>query len=137
MIGVVICTHLNLAQALIETLEMIVGELPAAEAVCVRPGDSQDDIRRRLGEAIAKVDDGDGVVVLCDMFGGTPANLAIPMLSERVEVVTGVNLPMLLKLYTHRDRPLAEVATSLCEHARQSIHVAGDFLRGAAKGGGA
>lgn len=136
MIGVVICTHLSLAEALIETTKMIVGDLPAAEAVSVRPGDAPDTVRDRLQSAIARVDDGDGVVLLCDMFGGTPANLAIPMISERVEVVTGVNLPMLLKLFTHRDRPLAEVAASLCEHARQSIHVAGDYLRGS-KGGGA
>jgi PTS system mannose-specific IIA component len=130
MIGVVVCTHLNLGDALIETTKMIVGDLPQAEAVAVKPGDAPDGVRARLAEAIARVDSGDGVVVLCDMFGGTPANLAIPMLGDRVEVVTGANLPMLLKLFTHRDRPLAEVAASLCEHGRQSIHVAGDFLRG-------
>lgn len=130
MIGVVICTHLDLAQALVDTTKMIVGDLPACEAVAVRPGDDPDAVVERLRAAIAKVDSGDGVVLLCDMFGGTPSNLALSFLGAGVEVVTGVNLPMLLKLYTHRERPLAEVAATICEHGRQNILVAGDLLRG-------
>ena len=80
-------------------------------------------------EAIASVDTGAGVLLLCDMFGGTPSNLSLSFLDDKVEIVTGVNLPMLLKLYTSREQNLAEVAQTICDHARQSTLVAGALLR--------
>jgi PTS system mannose-specific IIA component len=130
MIGVVICTHDKLADALLETVGMIVGEFPNAVAVPVRPGEGPEQIRDHIAAAVASVDEGAGVVILCDMFGGTPSNLSLSLLADDREVITGVNLPMLLKLYTHRDGPLAEVASAIAAYSRESIHVAGDLLRG-------
>ncbi len=129
MIGVVVCTHGPLAAALVEAANLIVGEFPAITAVGFNRGDSMEDMMDRLRVAITEVDGGAGVLVLCDMFGGTPSNLSLSFLDDAVEVVTGVNLPMLLKLYTSRDLPLSEVANTICDHARQSTLVAGALLR--------
>jgi PTS system mannose-specific IIA component len=130
MIGVVICTHRSLAQALLETTEMIVGNFESAQTVAVNPGDGQEAILTRIKAAIDAVNGGSGVMLLCDMFGGTPSNLALSFLSDEVEVVTGVNLPMMLKLFTHREGPLGEVATTIRDHSRENILVAGELLRG-------
>lgn len=130
MIGVVICTHDKLADALLETVRMIVGEFEGAVAVAVRPEEGPEQIREHIEAAVRAVDVGKGVIILCDMFGGTPSNLSLSLLADDREVVTGVNLPMLLKLYTHRDEPLHDVASSVAAYARESIHVAGDLLRG-------
>ncbi|MBU0553787.1 PTS sugar transporter subunit IIA [Myxococcota bacterium] len=130
MIGVVICTHRNLARALVETAEMIVGEFSAIETVSVEPEDGMETILTALREAIAGVEQGDGVVLLCDMLGGTPSNLSLSFLSDKVEVITGVNLPMLLKLYSVREGPLAQVAAEVSEGAKEGIRVAGALLRG-------
>ncbi len=130
MIGAVICSHHELGRALLDTVSMIVGEFPAATAVCVRPGDGPDAIRERLEAAIAEVDSGAGVVLLCDMLGGTPSNLSLSLLSDQVEVVTGVNVPMLLKLFTHRSGELRSVAALIRDDAREGIVVAGELLRG-------
>ncbi|MCA9537912.1 MAG: PTS fructose transporter subunit IIA [Myxococcales bacterium] len=132
MIGIVICTHADLAQALLATTEMIVGELPAARAVGVQREDGPERVLERIRAAIDEVDIGDGVVLLCDMFGGTPSNLSLSLLSDKLEVVTGVNLPMLLKLYTARKGPLAEVAAAARTHGRDNILVAGELMRGKA-----
>lgn len=129
MIGVVICTHNTLAESLLETTRMIVGDFPQAAAVSVMSGDAMDVVLERLRAAISKVDTGDGVVLLCDMFGGTPSNLSLSFLTE-VEVVTGVNLPMLLKLFTTREGEPQQVAAMIRDHARENILVAGELLRG-------
>lgn len=131
MIGVVLCTHHTLAEALLDTTRMIVGEFAQAQAVCVMSGEAMDEVLDRLRAAIAAVDTGDGVVLLCDMFGGTPSNLSLSFLTD-VEVVTGVNLPMLLKLYTSRDGDVRAVAANIRDHARDNILVAGELLRGKA-----
>jgi PTS system mannose-specific IIA component len=94
-----------------------------------------DDARARLGEAVHRVDAGEGVLVLTDMFGGTPANLALTFLDEKLEVITGVNLPMILKLATARAdglqlRPAAELVTS---HGQKNITLASDLLRSRAR----
>jgi PTS system mannose-specific IIA component len=135
MIGVVLCSHLNLAEALLQTARMILGDLPAMETVAVEPGDDMDDVVERIRAGIERVDDGSGVLLLCDMFGGTPSNLSLSFLGEQVEVVTGMNLPMLIKLFTAREQPLAEVAQLVCRHGRENILVAGDLLnsKGAAQ----
>lgn len=129
MIGVVVCTHGTLAAELLASARMIVGDYPAAEAVAVEAGEGPEAIRGRLEKAIASVDAREGVLLLCDMFGGTPSNLCLSLLADDREVVTGVNLPMLLKLWTHRDGPLDEVARTVAAHTRDNILVAGDLLR--------
>jgi len=129
MIGVVVCTHGALAQQLLASARMIVGEYPAAEGVAVEPGEGPDAIRARISKAVEAVDDGAGVLLLCDMFGGTPSNLCLSLLGDDREVVTGVNLPMLLKLWTSRDGALDEVARQVARHTRDNILVAGDLLR--------
>lgn len=128
MIGVVVCTHGALAQQLLASARMIVGEYPAAEAVSVEPGEGPDTIRARISKAVEAVDGGSGVLLLCDMFGGTPSNLCLSLLGDDREVVTGVNLPMLLKLWTGRDGPLDEVARAVARHTRDNILVAGELL---------
>jgi len=129
MIGVVICTHASLSTALLEATEMIVGEMEKTEAVCVQPGDSGETIVNRLSTAMKAVDSGSGVIILCDMFGGTPSNVSLSLLGDDVEIITGVNLPMLLKLFTCRTLPLAEVAKTIQGHARDNIMVAGALLK--------
>jgi mannose PTS system EIIA component len=130
MTGVVICTHHTLAEALAETARMIVGEFPACVAVSVLPGEGPEVILEKLHAAVKEVSSGDGVLLLCDMFGGTPSNLSLSLLGDDVEVVTGVNLPMMLKLFTHRHGPLAEVAAVARDHGRENILVAGELLGG-------
>lgn len=129
MIGVVVCTHGTMAQSLVDTANLIVGEFPGCAAVGLKPGEPMEDAIARLRLAIDSVDDGSGVLILCDLFGGTPSNLSLSFLSDKVEILTGASLPMLLKLYTSRDGPLAEVAQSVCDHARQSTLVAGSLLK--------
>ena len=134
MIGVVVCTHGPLAVALVDTVNLIVGEFPNIAPVGLAGGDAPEEVVNRLRQAIGLVDGGSGVLILCDMFGGTPSNLSLSFLGEKVEVVTGVSLPMLLKLFTTRDAPLPEVDQSICDHARQSTLVAGSLLKPSRKG---
>ena len=128
MIGVVLCTHAQLGRALLSAAEMIVGDFGHAISVAVEPGDSGEEILDRLSAAIQSVSTGDGVVVLCDMFGGTPSNVSLTLLGDDVEIVTGINLPMLLKLYTSRDLPLTELADTIQKHGQDNILVAGALL---------
>ena len=85
------------------------------------PGDSGEKIVDAIQSAINKVEQGAGTLVLCDMFGGTPSNVSLSLLSDELEVVTGVNLPMLLKLFTCRNKPLREVAGLIQSHGRENI----------------
>ena len=132
MIGVVVVTHGQLATELVNAAEMIVGDLPQFTAVSIGWHDDVEDAREELGQAIARVRGEAGVLVLTDMFGGTPSNLGITFLeTDRVEVITGVNLPMLIKLAGLRDRSdLLAVAREMREHGRNAIWVASDLLRG-------
>ena len=134
MIGVVICTHAGLSESLLSAVEMIVGPFENTECVSVNPGEGPDLILEKLQAATAKANTGPGVVILCDMFGGTPSNMSLSMLGDDIEIVTGVNLPMLIKLSTIRSKPLAEIATTIQEHGRKNILVAGAFLRGESQG---
>jgi PTS system mannose-specific IIA component len=133
MIGLVIVAHGHLAEELLATAEMIVGPMPKARAVGVLPGDGMDDIVRSIGSAIEEVNEGHGVLVLTDMFGGTPCNVGLTFLDEgKVEVLSGVNLPMLLKLATSRTEtplPLGEVARQIAQYGRRNIAPAGEMLR--------
>lgn len=130
MIGLVLVTHAGLAEELLRGAEMIVGPIDLAEAVGIRPGDQADAIMDRIGEAVRRVS-GDGALIMTDMFGGTPSNMSLSFLeTDRIEVLTGVNLPMVIKFAAERDRTaVAELATALKECGRESIAVAGDYLK--------
>ena len=98
MIGLVLVTHGRLAEELRLAMEHVVGAQRNVEAVCIGPDDDIETCREDVRERLGRVDQGDGVVLLTDMFGGTPSNLAISMMRDGVEVLSGVNLPMLVKL---------------------------------------
>jgi PTS system mannose-specific IIA component len=131
-------THGQLATELVNSAEMIVGDLPHVAAVSIGWHDDVDRAREEIGQAIARVQasasgDGEsaGVLVLTDMFGGTPTNLAVTLVTARVEVITGVNLPMLLKLARpQQPTDLADLARDMREHGRNAIWVASELLRG-------
>ena len=130
MLGVVVVTHGQLATELLNAAETIVGDLPGFAAISIGWHDDVEQAREEIGQAISRLETGDGVIVLTDMFGGTPSNLAMSLLEEgRVEVVTGVNLPMLIKLANLRETvPLQEVARRIREDGRNAIWVASDLL---------
>jgi PTS system mannose-specific IIA component len=132
MIGVVVVTHGQLATELVNAAETIVGDQPKFAAVSIGWHDAVELAREEIAQAIARVDSGSGVIVLTDMFGGTPSNLAITFLAEgQVELITGVNLPMLLKLAGTREvADLRELARRIREDGRTGIWVASDQLRG-------
>jgi mannose PTS system EIIA component len=130
MIGVVLVTHGRLASEFIEALEHVVGAQRNMSAVCIGPDDDMEQRRQEIIDSVAKVDDGDGVVLLTDMFGGTPSNLAISVLDQgRVEVIAGVNLPMLIKLASLRaSEPLASAVLQAQQAGRKYINVASQLL---------
>jgi PTS system mannose-specific IIA component len=132
MIGVVVVTHGQLATELVNAAETIVGDLPRFVAVSIGWHEDTQDAREEIEQAIGRVRQDDGVLILTDMFGGTPSNLAMTFLTEgQVEVITGVNLPMLIKLANLSDRSdLLAVAREMREHGRHAIWVASDLLRG-------
>jgi PTS system mannose-specific IIA component len=136
MIGVVVVTHGQLATELVNAAEMIVGDLPQFAAVAIGWHDDVESARQEIERAIGRVQGTDGVLVLTDMFGGTPANLGVTFLEEnRVEVITGVNLPMLIKLARlQASTDLIAVAREMRDHGRNAIWVASDLLRGEAVG---
>ena len=133
MIGVVVITHGQLATELVNAAEMIVGDLPQFTAVSIGWHEDVNDAREDIAQAIERVRGADaGVLLLTDMFGGTPSNLGMTFLDkDRVEVITGVNLPMLIKLAGLRtSSDLLAVAKEMRDHGRNAIWVASDFLRG-------
>ena len=132
MIGVVVVTHGQLATELVNAAEMIVGDLPQFTAVSIGWHDDANDAREDILQAIDRVRGDEGVLLLTDMFGGTPSNLGMTFLQkDRLEVITGVNLPMLIKLAgLRRSTDLLAVAREMREHGRDAIWVASDFLRG-------
>ena len=132
MIGVVVVTHGQLATELVNAAEMIVGDLPQFAAVSIGWHDDVNDAREDIGQAIERVRGEEGVLLLTDMFGGTPSNLGMTFLEkDRLEVITGVNLPMLIKLANLRNASnLLMVAQEMREHGRNAIWVASDLLRG-------
>jgi PTS system mannose-specific IIA component len=132
MIGVVVVTHGQLATELLNAAETIVGDLPRFAAVSIGWHDDTEDARGDIEQAITRVDEGAGVLILTDMFGGTASNLAMSFLSQgKVEVITGVNLPMLIKLANLPEQSdLLASARDMREHGRNAIWVASDLLRG-------
>jgi mannose PTS system EIIA component len=131
MVGVVIATHGRLAEEMVRTAEAVVGKLAQVQPVAVDASDP--DSRGQIKAAIKAVDTGDGVLLLTDLLGGSPTNLCVSFLTERkVEIVTGVNLPMLLKLDGLRGpagKPIALVAQELAEAGRKAIGHVSETLR--------
>ena len=132
MIGLVLVTHGRLAEEFRSAVEHVVGAQQNFETVSIGADDDMEQRRRDIVDAVARTDTGSGVILLTDMFGGTPSNLAISVMEPgRIEVIAGVNLPMLIKAANLREQQdLTEVARSLREHGRNAIWVASDFLRG-------
>ena len=133
----VIVTHGQLASELLAAAEMIVGPISHIAAVSIGWHDDVDAARDEVQRAISRVSQGAGVLLLTDMFGGTPTNIASMFLEEGViEVVTGVNLPMVIKLATSlAEEPLPEVARKICDQGRQGIYLAGALLAPPTKAG--
>ena len=132
MIGVVVVTHGQLATELLNATETIVGDLPRFAAVSIGWHEDTQDAREEISASLGRVQQGQGVLILTDMFGGTPSNLALTFLDQQnVEVITGVNLPMLIKLAgLSPQASLLDAAREMREHGRNAIWVASDLLRG-------
>jgi len=131
MIGAVVVAHGQLAHELVHSAEMIVGPLARVKPVSIDVNDEVNVARERIRKAIKEVDNGSGVIIFTDMFGGTPSNISLSFLDElKVEVITGINLPMLLKLATTSQEPtsLRDFANVLKKKGQESIHVASEFL---------
>jgi len=130
MIGLVLVTHGRLAEEMLAALEHVVGVQDEVATICIGPDDDMEKRRADIVEAVARVDQGVGVIVLTDMFGGTPSNLAISIMDRAsIEVIAGVNLPMLIKLASVRStEPLAEAVTSAQLAGRKYINVASRLL---------
>ncbi len=132
MIGLVLVTHGRLAEEFIAATEHVVGPQERIRAVCIGPDDDMERRRKDIIEAVGAVDDGDGVILLTDMFGGTPSNLAISVMDRaKVEVIAGMNLPMLIKLASVRkEESLERAVLSAQESGRKYINVASSLLNG-------
>ena len=132
MIGVVIVTHCHLAEELICAAQLVVGEeLKQFQAVSVEPKDGSEAIREKILAAIRKVDSGQGVLILTDMYGGTPSNISLSFLEDKkVEVITGVNLPMLLKLATYQETfDLEQLSAFITDYGQRNINLASEVLK--------
>src|SRR5262245_19636241 len=132
VIGVVVVTHGQLANELLNAAEMIVGDLPRFTAVSIGWHDDVNDARGDIAQAIDRVRGEEGVLILTDMFGGTPSNIGMTFLEkDKIEVITGVNLPILNKLASlQQSSDLLAVAKQMQDHGRNAIWVASDLLRG-------
>lgn len=132
MIGLVIITHGNLALEFKHAMEHVVGAQEKLETVSIAPDDDMEKRRVDITQAVEKANDGDGVILLTDLFGGTPSNMAISMMQDQqIEVIAGINLPMLVKLAGLRETSsLAEAAEKAQEAGRKYIHVASKVLQG-------
>jgi PTS system mannose-specific IIA component len=137
MLGIVIVTHGNLVEALLQTAEYITADRWGGVAtVSIGPKDDSDSIRRQILSSIKKVEQGSGVLILTDMFGGTPSNLSYSFLSEgHVEVLSGVNLPMIIKaLGIRKDTNLSQAAVAIETHGKKSISLASGLLKAKPRG---
>lgn len=137
MIGVLIVTHLDLGKKLLEVSESILGKQELCKALSIDTTKSMEEILGDIRLSVQELDTGDGVVILADMFGGTPSNLSFSLLNSfNLEVVTGVNLPMLLKILTNRNLPLEQLALEAKNAGKMGIKVAGELLKRKVKGNG-
>lgn len=128
--GVVIVTHYRLGEEFLQALRLIVPQAPEFFSVSIEPTQPVDEMRRQIADALSHADQGNGVLVLTDMFGGTPSNISLSFLDEQpVEVVTGVNLPMLIKLATRpEEESLEALAAFIKDYGRRNISVASEIL---------
>jgi mannose PTS system EIIA component len=130
MIGIVVVAHFNLAREMVAATELIVGKQDQFKYVDIFPDEEVDKIKKRLTDALKNADAGEGTIILTDMFGGTPSNISLSFLEEgKIEVVTGTNLPMLIKLVTYRQgRSLQELAGFIANYGKKNIYLATDVL---------
>lgn len=129
-VGLVIVTHTDYGQKLLEAAEMILGPQANVRSVSVDVGVDTTETVKHLSDCIKQVEQGGGVMIVTDMFGGTPTNLSLSLMAQhRIEVVTGVNLPMLIKILSSRMKPLAQLAAEAKTAGLQGIVVAGEILR--------
>ena len=131
MIGILLVTHKELAEALMSVCDLILGHQDGIRALSLDPHASPEECRQQIQRGLAQVNNGNGVIILTDMLGGTPSNLTLTFLQEgKVEVVTGVNLPMLMKLAQLREeKDLVQVALALKQSGQKGITVASEVLR--------
>ena len=132
MVGLVVASHGRLADELVHTAEQIVGKLPAVATCNIEPGTSVEDLRAQMKQAVARVDDGEGVIVMADLFGGSPCKESLMMCQRgNIEVLAGVTLPMLRKANSLRSEalPLPEMANLLAAYGQRNITCASALLR--------
>ncbi|MCE9673857.1 PTS sugar transporter subunit IIA [Myxococcus stipitatus] len=132
MVGLVVASHGRLAEELVSTAEQIVGKLPAVATCNIEPGTPVEDLRAKMKQAVSRVDDGEGVIILADLFGGTPCKESLMMCQRmNLEVLAGVNLPMLLKANSLRSESitLPEMANQLASYGQRNITCASALLR--------
>jgi len=130
MIGMILVTHGDLAVEFVKAMEHVVGAQTAVATVCIGPNDDMEQRRREIANAIRVVDSGEGVVVLTDLFGGTPSNLAISLMEAgRIEVIAGINLPMLIRLAkARRCMSVRQAASAARDAGRNYITIASEYL---------
>ena len=130
MIGLILVTHGDLADHFVDAMQHVVGPQDAVATVCIGPSDDMEHRRQEIADAIASVDRGNGVIVLTDLFGGTPSNLAISLLDRgHVEVIAGINLPMLIRLAgARKSMSVIEAVAAAKKAGRNYITVASEFL---------
>ncbi|MDI6845458.1 MAG: hypothetical protein QME28_04900 [Candidatus Saccharicenans sp.] len=135
MIGGVIVTHGRLAEELLNALMIILGEAPNIEPVSIGWYDDVEESKKKISQSIKKVDQKNGVIIFTDLFGGTPSNLSFSFMAEnKIEIITGVNLPMLIKFVSlQRSNNLREVARKVVEQGRKNIHLASALLNSRSK----
>lgn len=122
MVGVLIISHGVLAETLVSEAQHLIGKLPKVRGVSIRPKENQKEISNRIRAKMAEVDQGDGIMILTDVLGGTPTNLSLPFLKDKsIQVVTGVNVPMLLALSSYRGRSLEDICHLVKKAGRRSI----------------
>ena len=130
MIGMILVTHGRLAEEFVHAMEHVVGKQADVATVCIGPQDDMEAKRKEIARGIKQVDSGNGVVILTDLFGGTPSNLAISLLkSGKTEVIAGINLPMLIRLAgARKDMDLGAAARAARDAGRNYITIASEFL---------
>jgi len=132
MVGVIVVTHCRLGEELIAVARLVVGEeLRQFQSVSIDPREGSEEIREKIIAAIRKVEGGQGILILTDMYGGTPSNISLSFLEEKkIEVITGVNLPMLLKLATYQDNmDLESLAAFITDYGQRNINLASEVLK--------
>jgi PTS system mannose-specific IIA component len=136
LVGIVVCAHFNLAKEIVLATELITGKQDQMRYVNINPEEDMEKAKNELWQAIREVDSGEGVIIFTDMFGGTPCNLSLSFLEKgKIEVITGVNLPMLVKVALERERKkLEELTESITEYGQKQIYLARDIMRKDAQG---